>query len=71
MISGGSRIFPRGVRQLPKVLLFFNNNCMKKKEFWASGGARVPGGPLDPPMMMAHADVTETITLSSKKKKPT
>ena len=24
LFSGGSRIFPRGVRQLPKVLLFFN-----------------------------------------------
>ena len=29
--------FPEGVRQLPKVLLFFNifaQNCMKVKEFW-------------------------------------
>ena len=33
---GGSRIFPRGVRQLLKVLLFlkfFVENCMKMKEF--------------------------------------
>ena len=47
-ISGGSRIFPRGVRQLPKVLLFFNffaENCMKMKEFGPLGGARVPGAP--------------------------
>ena len=47
--SGGSRIFPRGVRQLPKVLLFFNffaENCMKMKEFGPPGGARVPGAPL-------------------------
>ena len=47
-ISGGSRIFPRGVRQLPKVLLFFNffpENCMKMKEFGPPGG-RVPGAPL-------------------------
>ena len=41
--SGGSRIFPRGVRQLPKVLLFFNffaENCMKMKEFGPPEGAR-------------------------------
>ena len=47
MVSGGSRIFPRGVRQLPKVLLFFNffpENCMKTKEFGPSGG-HVPGAP--------------------------
>ena len=45
-ISGGSRIFPRGVRQLPKMLLFFNffaENCMKMKEFGPPGG--VPGAP--------------------------
>ena len=38
--SGGSRNFPRGVRQLPKVLLFFNffaENCMKMKEYWPGG----------------------------------
>ena len=53
-ISGGSRIFPRGVRQLPKVLLFFNfvpENCMKMKEFGPpGGGARPWRPPLDPPM---------------------
>ena len=40
-ISGGSRIFPRGVRQLPKVLLFFNffvESCIKMKEFEPPGG---------------------------------
>ena len=50
MNSGGSRIFPGGgVRQLPKVLLFFNfvpENCMKMKEFGPQGGACVPGAPL-------------------------
>ena len=39
--------FLEGVRQLPKVLLFFNfftENCMKMKEFGPPGG--IPGGPL-------------------------
>ena len=38
--GGGSRIFPRGVRQLPKVLLFFKffaKNRMKMKEFGPRG----------------------------------
>ena len=50
--SGGSRKFPREVRQLPKMLLFFNffeEICMKMKEFGPQG-ALVPGAPLDPPM---------------------
>ena len=47
--NGGSKIIPegRGVRQLPKVLLFFNffaENCMKMKEFGPPGD--VPGAPL-------------------------
>ena len=44
--GGGSRIFPRGVRPLPKLLLFFNfcRNCMKIKEFGPPGG--VPSAPL-------------------------
>ena len=49
--------FPRGVRQLPKVLLFFQifaENCMKMKEFGppggGGGGARPWRPPLDPPM---------------------
>ena len=41
--------FPEGVRQLPKVLLFFfffAENCMKMKEFGPPGGAR-PWHPLE------------------------
>ena len=42
------------MRQLPKVLLFFNffaENCMKMQEFGTPmEGARVPGAPLDPPV---------------------
>ena len=52
VFSGGSRIFPRGVRQLPKVLLFFKffaENCMKMKEFGPQGAC--PWRPLDPPMV--------------------
>ena len=51
--SGRSRIFPRGVRQLPKLLLFFQifaENCMKMKEFGPPRGG-VPGPLLDPPML--------------------
>ena len=46
--SGGSRIFPRGGRQLPKwvcLFIIFAENCMKMKEF-GPRGARVPGAPL-------------------------
>ena len=56
MISGGSRIFPRGVRQLPKSLLFFK---FLPKTAWKwknldpqGGGARPWRPPLDPPMMI-------------------
>ena len=38
-----------GVRQLPKVLLFFKfftENCMKMKEFGPPGGGHVPSVPL-------------------------
>ena len=48
VISGGSRIFPRGGRQLPKwvcLFIIFAENCMKMKEFGPPGGARVPGAP--------------------------
>ena len=51
--SGGSRIFPRGVRQLPKVLLFFNcvpQNCMNMKEF----------GQFGPPLRSANAKQINT-----------
>ena len=40
---------PGGVRQLPKLLLFYQicaKNCMKMKEFGPPGGAYVPGAPL-------------------------
>ena len=46
--SGGSRIFPGGGRQLPKVLLFFNflpKTAWKWKNLDPQGGARVPGAP--------------------------
>ena len=53
LTSGGSRIFLRWGRQLPKFVLFYkflSENCMKMKEFGPSG-VRVPGAPLDPPML--------------------
>ena len=49
--SGGSRISQRGVpqpqggRRQHTICLFFPENCMKMKKFWA-GGARVPCAPL-------------------------
>ena len=55
--SGGSRIFPRGVRQLPKLLLFFK---FLPKTAWEwknldprGGGSARPWRPppLDPPMI--------------------
>ena len=58
-ISGGSRIFPRGVRQLPKVLLFFNFFCRKlhkNERIWTPRGACVPGAPLDLSMGMAPGE---------------
>ena len=43
--------FPEGVRQLPKVLIFFNffaENCMKMKEFGpVGGGGGVPISPVE------------------------
>ena len=56
-ISGGSRIFPGGGRQLPKCYYFsiFAENCMKMKEFGPpGGGARPWRPPLDPPMNMMN-----------------
>ena len=47
-LSGGSRIFPRGGRQLPKVLLFLNflpKTAWKWKNLDPPGGVRVPGAP--------------------------
>ena len=55
LTSGGSRIFARGVRQLPKFLLFFK---FLPKTAWKwknldpqGGGARPWRPPLDPPML--------------------
>ena len=63
IIRGGSRIFPRGVRQLPKVLLFFNffpENCMKIKEFGPPGGAS-----LAPPLRSANDNHPATLLAGS------
>ena len=51
MVGSG---FPEGVRQLPKLLLFFNfltKFCMKMKESGPPGGASLTP-PLDPPMLI-------------------
>ena len=51
--SGGSRIFPRGVRQLPKLLLFFKflpKTAWKWKNLDPQGGRASLAPPLDPPM---------------------
>ena len=63
--------FPKGVRQLPKVLLFFNffpENCMKMKEFGPPGGARpwCPP-PLDPPMTCAYVKTAHKFLCSCAK----
>ena len=56
MISGGSRIFPRGGREPSRGGVNtpnFPENCMKSKEFGCPGGGRASlTPPLDPPMMM-------------------
>ena len=68
--SGGSRIFPRGVRQLPKVLLFFNfvsENCMKMKEFGLPGGRASLAPPLDPPMASFYLSFFSNSLTSNKK----
>ena len=47
LLSGGSRIFPRGA-PTPKsaiIFQFFAENCMKMKEFGLPGGAHIPGTP--------------------------
>ena len=52
--SGGSRIFPRGGRQLPKwvcLFIIFAENCMKMKEFGPQGGR----ASLAPPLGSANA----------------
>ena len=48
-ISGGSRIFPGGGRQLSKRVrepIFLVKNCMKMKEFWPQGGRASLAPPL-------------------------
>ena len=65
--SGGSRIFPRGVCQLPKLLLFFK---FLSKTAWKwknldPGGGRVPGAPLDPPMICVSCEFGKLILLES------
>ena len=43
--SGGSRIFPKGVRQLPNLdyfTIFFAEICMKMKEFGPGGVSMAP-----------------------------
>ena len=44
--GGGGANSPSGCANL----FFLAENCMKMKEFWPPGGARVPGAPLDPPL---------------------
>ena len=46
--SGGSRIFPRGMRQLPKsaiIFQFFPRKLHENGRTWTPRGARVPGAP--------------------------
>ena len=59
LISGGSRIFPRGVRQLPKLLLFFKilpKTAWKWKNLDPQGG-RASLAP--PPLRSANVDVLQ------------
>ena len=56
--SGGSRIFPKRVRQLPNwnyFANFFAVNCMKMKEFGPPGGVS-----LAPPLRSTNVLSTET-----------
>ena len=45
--------FPGGAPTPKSAIIFhfFPENCMKMKEFGPPGGGRVPGPPLDPPML--------------------
>ena len=56
IISGGSRIFPRGGREPSRGGVNtpnFPENCMKSKEFGRPGGGVRPSRPpLDPPMII-------------------
>ena len=68
--SGGSRIFPRGGRQLPKwvcLFIIFAENCMKMKEFGPPGGVRVPGAP---PWIRQCIDIVQLLFTGNKEKAP-
>ena len=55
--SGGSRIFPRWARQLPKNYyfpIFFAENCIKMKEFGPPGGRASLAPPLDSPIVYVY-----------------
>ena len=58
IISGGSRIFPRGGREPSRGGVNtpnFPENCMKSKEFGRPGGGVRPSRPpLDPPMIISN-----------------
>ena len=58
VISGGSRIFPRGGREPSRGGVNtpnFPENCMKSKEFGRPGGGVRPSRPpLDPPMVITY-----------------
>ena len=59
VVSGGSRIFPRGGREPSRGGVNtpnFPENCMKSKEFGRPGGGVRPSRPpLDPPMVVLVA----------------
>ena len=60
--SGGSSIFPRGVRQLPKVLLFFKylpKTAWKWKNLDPGGASLAP--PLDPPMVSTQCSLADPV----------
>ena len=63
VISGGSRIFPRGGREPSRGGVNtpnFPENCMKSKEFGRPGGGVRPSRPpLDPPMVMLWRDLDQ------------
>ena len=64
VISGGSRIFPRGGREPSRGGVNtpnFPENCMKSKEFGRPGGGRASlTPPLDPPMVMTKLEFLPT-----------
>ena len=60
VVSGGSRIFPRGGREPSRGGVNtpnFPENCMKSKEFGRPGGGVRPSRPPpDPPMVVADGE---------------